>query len=104
MYIEPCTYRGYEHKSLIYDASGQMAYNVINYQKQFLNLTTQSAATLLIGYATTNIAISEDAQLIDIYSFISSIGGNLGLFVGFSFLAFLFQTYEWIGSIISKSE
>ena len=34
--------------------------------------------------------------MIDFPSFISSIGGNLGLFLGFSCMGVLFPFYEWI--------
>ena len=34
--------------------------------------------------------------MIDFPSFISSIGGNLGLFLGFSCMGVLFPLYEWI--------
>ena len=82
-----------------------MTYNLMEYQRRLMNLTTmpESSKTLNIAYTTTDTKVSERVHLIDGYSFISSVGGNLGLFIGFSFLSFLFEAYEWIVSIISKS-
>ena len=49
---------------------------------------------ILMYYATTDVKVSSTAKLISLSSFISSIGGNLGLFVGFSFLSVLLFMYK----------
>ena len=39
---------------------------------------------LALYYGTTNVKVSTTSKLIDFSTFISNVGGNLGLFVGFS--------------------
>ena len=51
---------------------------------------------VLVSYASTNIKVTTTSRLIDLASFISSVGGNLGLFVGFSFINMFFFLYEQI--------
>ena len=82
-----------------------MASNLVKYQRIILNMTArpEDSKTLAIAYTTTDTKVSERVHLIDGYSFISSVGGNLGLFIGFSFLSFLFEAYDWIVSKISQS-
>ena len=47
-------------------------------------------------YSTTEVKVSTTSKLIDFPTFISNIGGNLGLFVGFSFLSGLFCIYDLV--------
>jgi hypothetical protein len=48
-------------------------------------------------YYTTADEITYSSDLmIDFPGFISSTGGNLGLFLGFSFMGMLFSLYEWM--------
>ena len=53
------------------------------------NTTKQNESGRYINmyYSTTNVKISTTSKLLNLSSFISSVGGNLGLFVGFSFLS-----------------
>ena len=50
--------------------------------------------TIMIYYATTDINVSSTSELIDLSTFISNVGGNLGLFVGFSVLGGVFYIYD----------
>ena len=48
-------------------------------------------------YATTEVKVSTTSKLINIFNFISSVGGNLGLFLnfrGFSFISGFFFIFE----------
>ena len=54
---------------------------------------TRSRA-IYIYYSTTNVRLSSTSKLISLSTFISSIGGNLGLFVGFSFMSVLLYVYK----------
>ena len=47
-------------------------------------------------YTTADIATFTSDRLIDLSAFISGIGGNLGLFLGLSFLGTLFWFYELV--------
>ena len=54
-------------------------------------------------YFTTADEMTYSSDLmIDFSGFISATGGNLGLFLGFSFLGLFFQLYEWLQSRIDK--
>ena len=54
------------------------------------------ARAIYLYYSTTDIKVSTTSKLISLSSFISSIGGNLGLFVGFSFLSTFFFFYNFL--------
>ena len=49
-----------------------------------------------IYYATTGVRVSTTSALIDLATFISNVGGNLGLFVEFSILGGLFFIYDFL--------
>ena len=53
-------------------------------------------------YTTADIATFTSDKLIDFPSFVSATGGNLGLFLGFSFLGILFWFYEFMEKIYLK--
>ena len=42
-----------------------------------------------IQYSTKNVEIHEEYQVQDIYNFIGTVGGSLGLFIGFSYTGFV---------------
>ena len=50
-------------------------------------------------YTTADETEISSDRLVDLASFIGSVGGNLGLFLGFSFLGILFPLYEWAEKI-----
>ena len=47
-----------------------------------------------INYETSDVVVSEEIQLYTLSDFISSVGGNLGLFIGFSCLPVLLKAAE----------
>ena len=53
-------------------------------------------------YTTADIATFTSDKLVDFSAFISGIGGNLGLFLGLSFLGMLFWLYEWMENAYMK--
>ena len=57
------------------------------------NTKTYSVA---IKYETIDVNLSEEVQLTSFPDFISAVGGNLGLFVGFSLLPLLLKAAESI--------
>lgn len=62
-----------------------------------INSTEKEPTTyryLAMYYATTDVKISTTSKLINVSTFISSVGGNLGLFVGFSFISGFFFIYN----------
>ena len=52
--------------------------------------------TVYIYYTTADVITYSSDLMIDFPGFISSTGGNLGLFLGFSFMGMLFSLYEWM--------
>ena len=54
---------------------------------------------ILFYYPTTDIRVESVEILVDFNSFISSVGGSLGLFLGFSFLGFLSLFYDCIKTL-----
>ena len=52
-------------------------------------------------YTTTAVSTFKTDKLIDFSTFVSAIGGNLGLFLGVSFVGVLFSLYDWIQSKVS---
>ena len=40
-------------------------------------------------YSTMNVQIYEEYEVQDIYTFIGTVGGSLGLFIGFSYTGFV---------------
>ena len=51
--------------------------------------------SLAISFAGSFIDLSEETQLTSLPDFISAVGGNLGLFIGFSVLPVLLKTVEF---------
>ena len=64
------------------------------------NLTNIDSPTKLelrfveVSYTTADETVYSTDRLVDFASFISSVGGNLGLFLGFSFLGILFDVLD----------
>ena len=53
-------------------------------------------------YTTADIATFTSDKLVNFSAFVSGIGGNLGLFLGLSFLGMLFWFYEWMEEVYVK--
>ena len=51
---------------------------------------------IYLYYTTADETTLSSEVLIDFAGFISAIGGNLGLFLGFSFMGMIFELYDWI--------
>ena len=56
----------------------------------------------MISFLKTDVEVSEEISLNKFSDLISSVGGNLGLFVGFSFLSALLSLVEWAQNIPLK--
>ena len=91
LYLVPCQRSAYEVGIQTYDKlSG------VNIQQNITNSTDteENEVNLQIFYGTTDVKVSSTSFKIDLATFISSVGGNLGLFVGFSVLGGLFFIYD----------
>jgi hypothetical protein len=43
---------------------------------------------IVISFISTSVTVNEEYLIYDIYTFVGSVGGYMGLFVGFSFFDF----------------
>ena len=55
--------------------------------------------SVVINYDTSDVVVSEEIHLTTLPDFISSVGGNLGLFIGFSCLPVLLKATEYFRSL-----
>ena len=55
--------------------------------------------SVVINYDSAEVVVSEEIHLTTLPDFISSVGGNLGLFIGFSCLPILLKATEFFRNI-----
>ena len=83
-----------------YDRKSQMGHNLIQTYFQALNIpfsnTTKDGTMLYFTYQTLDTEVSQKVKILNFPGFISAVGGNLGLFIGFSFLQSLFILLQLI--------
>ena len=77
----------------------KLSYIAIKDESTTTRNESKSSRAVLLYYSTTDIKVSTTSMLISLSSFISSIGGNLGLFVGFSFLSVFLLIYKYLMKI-----
>ena len=53
---------------------------------------------IFLFYSTTDVKISTTSLRVDLNTFVSNVGGSLGLFIGFSVLGGFFFVYDLIAS------
>ena len=51
---------------------------------------------LRIEYESMNVKIRSEVPMVDFNTFVSAVGGSLGLFLGFSLIGSLFYVYNFI--------
>ena len=82
---------GYDEDSVISPEMNKYFTNLIN-----VTLPKDTKAnTMLMSFVKTEVDRSEEISLNNIPDFISSVGGNLGLFTGFSFLSAIITFIHW---------
>ena len=59
---------------------------------------------ILISYSKNIVTAMTTSKLVDLATFISSIGGNLGLFVGFSLINSLFFLFEQAEKLMKRNK
>ena len=106
MYIsEPCKTSSYSLKSIEFDPKSKMAHYLIDDYFATMNVNKTADTTtshFILRFFSTEVEVSEKIEMMNVNSFISSVGGNLGLFIGFSFLSTLFIIHDVIGKTIYK--
>ena len=56
--------------------------------------------TIYLYYSSTEINVKSSELLVTFSSFVSAVGGNLGIFIGFSFLGFFTKFYDMIQKLL----
>ena len=55
----------------------------------------QTMADIFIRFSTLDVSIDQEAPLVDFDTFLSGVGGGLGLFLGFSIIDTLLFLYQY---------
>ena len=50
---------------------------------------------MLMKFSTMDIAIYDEVMILELYNFIGTVGGSLGLFIGFSYTGFIGQIFDY---------
>ena len=50
---------------------------------------------MLMTFSTMDIAIYNEVMILELYNFIGTVGGSLGLFIGFSYTGFIGQIFDY---------
>ena len=95
LFLAPCKTTTYESNLL------QMMQNPFDMWGNQRKVNSKSFERIIsMYYTTSDIATYTENRLIDFSGFVSAIGGNLGLFLGFSFLGILFSFYECFENVL----
>ena len=81
-----------------YNADSLITVHMNNMLKTLLDVSVPNDTktySAMISFLKTEIDLSEEISLNQFSDLISSLGGNLGLFTGFSFLGVLLTLIEW---------
>ena len=89
-----------------YDRSSIISVDASREFKKQVNVTVpdnMKTYSVMISFLKTEVDVSEEIKLNTFSGFISSVGGNLGLFTGFSFLTALLVFIEWLSKFIGTT-
>ena len=90
-----------------YDADSLITVHMNGLLKTLLDVSVPNNTktySLMISFLKTEIDLSEEISLNQFSDLISSLGGNLGLFTGFSFLGVLLTLIEWKEKVFRVSK
>ena len=96
--LVPCEVTSYKMQMTEYDADSLITVHMNGLLKKLLDVSVPNDTktySLMISFLKTEIDLSEEISLNQFSDLISSLGGNLGLFTGFSFLGVLLTLIEW---------
>ena len=111
LYIAHCQTSAYEVGIQTYDRLSlvNIGLPILNIKNVTRNIASGNKSEIsvprvfYIYYGTTDVQVSTTSLKIDRNTFISNVGGNLGLFVGFSVFGGLSCIYNFIASHICKN-
>ena len=97
--LEPITYKPTLRKSFsIYKGKTKR----IHFSRGDLGGWKQAEASFHLSF-TQSLMVHEEVYLIDIFGLIGSVGGSLGLFVGFSFFHYIVDGCDLLLSYIIQN-
>ena len=97
--LEPCYKSGYRIQPTKFEKSNIISRYIGQTYRSMLRFEippNTETYSLVINFAGSYIDLSEEIQLTNLANFISAVGGNLGLFIGFSVLPLVLKTAEII--------
>ena len=103
----PCSFVTYQLSSYKLDMYAEITHLLaedIKRKSTMIFEPRQRSPALVLSFGSTTTVVAERTKLVTFPNFVSSVGGNLGLFVGFSFLATLFAIYENFNSILRNGK
>ena len=106
----PCIFYKYETNTLSYDEFATLSISseiegdshgkdqITNEHKDSKRSkgSTSVPKFIMFYYSTTELKIQTKELLLNFPNFLSAVGGNLGMFIGFSFLGFFSAFYDMI--------
>ena len=94
----PCEHVKYSVESLAYDKSSSLSIGPHPAEDD-------EYIGMFFMYATTEVKVIKEELLISFSNFVSSIGGNLGMFIGFSCFGVFSWAYDLIkGVLLTKKD
>ena len=103
--LVPCEINDYKMQTTEYDEDSIISVEMNKAFTNQINVTVPKdtkANSMMLSFLKTEVDRSEEISLSNIPDFISSVGGNLGLFTGFSFLSALITLVDWVRRIPLK--
>ena len=89
----PCEHVKYSAESLAYDKSSSLS---------LVTNSTDEYIGIFFMYATTEVKVITQELLISFSNFISSIGGNLGMFIGFSCFGAFSWAFDHVKGVLNR--
>ena len=96
---EPCYTSTYHIQMTQFEKSNQIINAMAAEYRRMVNITAPNNTdtySVVINFDTEEVDVSEHISLINLPDFVSSVGGNLGLFIGFSCLPVLLKAIQLI--------
>ena len=105
LFVVPCEVASYKMQTTEYDADSLITVHMNSLLKTLLQVSVPNNTktySLMVSFLKTEIDLSEEISLNQFSDLISSVGGNLGLFTGFSFLGVLLTLIEWKQKMLTR--
>ena len=101
-FLAPCYTSTYKIQASQFEKTTAIAnFMAENYRRSIgiTKLNNTETYSVVINYETSDVVVSEEIHLTTLPDFISSVGGNLGLFIGFSCLPVLLKATEFFRNL-----